>query len=153
MTDSEKLDLLLEKVTSMDSHFEGIDSRFEGMDSRFEGIESRLEKMDDRFERIESRLEGVEGRLEKMDSHFEEIESRLDKMEVRLEKVENDVHDTKLILENEIRINIQRLAEGHFDLSRILHDAMQPSNEVEKLAIKVNMLETDVNELKRKVYN
>ena len=47
--------------------------------------------------------------------------------------------------------NIQRVAEGHLDLSRNLHDAMKPSNEVEMLAIKVRMLETDVKELKAKL--
>jgi hypothetical protein len=54
-------------------------------------------------------------------------------------------------LENEIRVNIQRVAEGHLDLSRNLHEAMKPSNEVEMLAIKVRMLETDMMEIKRKI--
>ena len=58
---------------------------------------------------------------------------------------------TELILENEIHINIQRVAEGHLDLSRNLHDAMRPSNEVEMLAIKVRMLESDVKELKSRL--
>ena len=56
-----------------------------------------------------------------------------------------------MTLENEIRANIQRVAEGHLDLSRNLHDAMKPSNEIEMLAIKVRMLESDVRELKNKI--
>ena len=75
------------------------------------------------------------------------ILSRLEK----LDKLENDVTDIKLTLENEIRVNIQRVAEGHLDLSRNLHDAMRPSNEVEMLAIKVRMLETDVRDLKARL--
>ena len=73
--------------------------------------------------------------------------SRLDK----LDKLENDITDIKLTLENEIRINIQRVAEGHLDLSRNLHDVMKPNNELEMLAIKVRMLETDIRELKAKL--
>lgn len=69
----------------------------------------------------------------------------------KLDKLENDVTDIKLILENEIRINIQRVAEGHLDLSRNLHEAMRPSNEVEMLAIKVRMLETDIRDLKARL--
>ena len=42
-----------------------------------------------------------------------------------------------LIMENELRVNIQRVAEGHLDLSRNLHEAMKPNNEIEMLAIKV----------------
>lgn len=66
-------------------------------------------------------------------------------------EIKNDVKDVKLTLENEIRVNIQRVAEGHLDLSRNLHDAMKPSNEVEILSIKVRMLETEIRELKRKI--
>ena len=54
-------------------------------------------------------------------------------------------------LENEIRVNIQRVAEGHLELSRNLHDAMRPGNEVEMLAIKVRMLESQMRELERKI--
>ena len=75
------------------------------------------------------------------------ILSRLNK----LDKLENDITDIKLTLENEIRVNIQRVAEGHLDLSRNLHEAIKPNNELEMLAIKVRMLETDVRELKAKL--
>ncbi len=69
----------------------------------------------------------------------------------KVDVIESKVIHTELILENEIRVNIQRVAEGHLDLSRNLHDAMRPSNEVEMLAIKVRMLESDVKELKSRL--
>lgn len=77
-----------------------------------------------------------------------------EKLDLLLDKVndiETDIRDMKLTLENEIRENIKRVAEGHFDLSRNLHDAMKPSNEVEMLAIKVRMLETDIIDIKAKL--
>ncbi len=66
-------------------------------------------------------------------------------------RMENDITEIKLTLENEIRVNIQRIAEGHLDLSRQLHEAMKPSNEVEMLAIKVRQLESDAREIKQKI--
>jgi hypothetical protein len=69
---------------------------------------------------------------------------KMDLLLDKLDKLQNDVTDIKLTLENEIRVNIQRVAEDHLDLSRNLHEAMKPSNEVEMLAIKVRMLETDM---------
>ena len=69
----------------------------------------------------------------------------------KVDVIESKVIHTELIRENEIRVNIQRVAEGHLDLSRNLHDAMRPSNEVEMLAIKVRMLESDVKELKSRL--
>lgn len=71
-------------------------------------------------------------------------------MKEDISEVKTDVKDIKLTLENEIRTNIQRVAEGHLDLSRNLHDAMKPSNEIEMLAIKVRTLESEMRELKRR---
>lgn len=69
----------------------------------------------------------------------------------KTDAIENRVINTELILENEIRVNIMRVAEGHLDLSRNLHDAMQPSNEVEMLALRVGMLESDMRKVKEKL--
>lgn len=54
----------------------------------------------------------------------EKLDLILSKLE-KLDKLENDVTDIKLTLENEIRVNIQRVAEGHLDLSRNLHEALK----------------------------
>lgn len=99
MTDSEKLDLLLEKVSAMET---------------------------------------------KMDT----METKMDIMETNVKNVKADVKDIKLILENEIRVNIQRVAEGHLDLSRNLHEAMKPNLEMEMLSIKVRQLESEVRRIK-----
>lgn len=77
-----------------------------------------------------------------------------EKLDLLLDKVndiETDIRDMKLTLENEIREKNKRVTEGHLDLSRNLHDAMKPSNEVEMLAIKVRMLETDIRDIKAKL--
>ena len=73
---------------------------------------------------------------------------KLDKLEDKFDKLENDVTDIKLILENEIRVNIQRVAEGHLDLSRNLHEALKIDNEKEMLAIRVGVLETELRRIK-----
>ncbi len=109
MTDSEKLDLLVDKVCGLENRFDGLENRFDGLENRFGGLENRFDGL------------------------------------------ENDVKKIKVVLENEIRVNIQRVAEGHLDLSRNLHEAMKPSSELEMLAIKVRMLESDMLELKRRI--
>ncbi len=83
---------------------------------------------------------------------------KLDLILSELQEMKKDIDDIKqkttkidLTIENELRTNIMRVAEGHLDLSRNLHDAMKPNNEVEMLGIKVRMLETDVRELKQKI--
>ena len=68
-----------------------------------------------------------------------------------MKRLDDDINSIKLIIEDEIRGNIQRIAEGHLDLSRRLHEALKPNKEVEMLSVRVNVLETDVRELKTRL--
>ena len=76
------------------------------------------------------------------------MESRMDQMEAKLNQVESDVREMKLTIENEICVNIQRVAEGHLDLSRNLHEAMKVETEKEMLSIRVNVLESEMRRVK-----
>lgn len=114
-------------------------------------IDEKLDLILFKLEDNDAMFENIDTRLDSMDARFNNIDTRLDNIDVRLNAVETDVKDIKLTLENEIRVNIQRVAEGHLDLARNLHDAMKPNNEVEILAIKVRMLETKVQELDQKI--
>lgn len=91
---------------------------------------------------------------EKLDLILSQIGSandRMGRLEADIQEIKQEVIATKLLIENEIRVNIQRVAEGHLDLSRNLHEAMKPSNELEMLSIKVRWLEAEVRELKAKM--
>lgn len=86
---------------------------------------------------MKSEIEGTKNEIQGMKSDIQEIKQKVTKID--------------LTIDNELRVNIQRIAEGHLDLSRNLHDAMKPSNEIEMLAIKIRMLESDVRDLKEKL--
>ena len=91
---------------------------------------------------------------EKLDlllSEMQSMKSEMQSMKSEMQEVKQKITKIDLTIENEIRVNIQRVAEGHLDLSRNLHEAMKPSSEVEMLAIKVRQLESDVRDLKHKL--
>ena len=112
-----------------------------------EKLDLILNKMDN----LENKIDRLEEKVDRLEERVARLEEKVDRLEERVDCIENDVRDIKLTLENEIRTNIQRVAEGHLDLSRNLHEVMKPNNEIEMLAVKVSMLETDVRELKRKI--
>lgn len=58
------------------------------------------------------------------------ILSEMKDLKQRTENMETSITDIKLILENEIRVNIQRVAEGHLDLSRKLNKCIQISSDI-----------------------
>lgn len=123
MTDSEKLELILSEMQSMKTEVQGMKTEMQDMKTEVQGIKTEMQDM----------------------------KTEMQDMKEDLQEVKQRVVKTDLAIENEIRVNIQRIAEGHLDLSRNLHDAMRPSNEVEMLAIRVRMLESDVKDLKEKL--
>ena len=88
---------------------------------------------------------------EKLDlilSEMHGIKTDVQDLKRRTANIETSVTDMKLTLENEIRVNIQRVAEGHLDLSRNLHEALKIDSEKEMLAIRVSVLETELRRIK-----
>lgn len=101
----------------------------------------------EKFDLILSKLD----KIDRLEERFDKLENRFDKLEERFDRLENDVSDIKLILENEIRTNIKRVAEGHLDLSRNLHEALKIDNEKEMLSIRVSVLETEMRRIKTRL--
>lgn len=90
-------------------------------------------------------------KLDLLLSEMKEVKTDVRTLKEKTDAIENRVINTELILENEIRVNIMRVAEGHLDLSRILHDAMRPNSDIEMLALRVGMLESDMRKVKEKL--
>lgn len=132
MTNSEKLDLLLDKVGA---------------------IETRLGTIETRLDTVETKIVAIETRLDAVETEIATMKTRLDAVETRLGTVEADVKCIKLTMENEIRVNIQRVAEGHLDLSRNLHEAIKSDSEKEMLSVRVSILETEMQKTKQKLEN
>ena len=122
MTDSQKLDIILSKINQID-------------DIKKEIAEVRTT--------LKEEIAEVRTTLK------EEIAEVRTTLKEEIDELGNDVKDIKLIIENEIRPNIQRVAEGHLDLSRNLHEVMKYKDEIEMLSINTKMLESEVQGLKK----
>lgn len=85
MTDSEKLDLILESMGS-------IDNRLKEVENSNHDIKSKMSNMELKMSDIESDLSFVKQKVTRVD----------------------------MTMENELQVNIMRVAEGHIDLSRNL---------------------------------
>ena len=95
MTDTEKLDLILEKVSSLDEKVNSLDKKVSGLDEKVSSLDKRVNI-------LEADLKEVKQRVTKID----------------------------LTVENESRVNIQRVAEGHLDLSRKLNECIRISSDI-----------------------
>ena len=151
MTDSEKLDLLLKGMQEINTRLSSIEDRLSALEERVAVIEDRLSALEERVAVIEDRLTVIEDRLTVIEDRLTVVEDRLTVVENRLTAVEQDIRQIKLVAENELRVNIKRIAEGHLDLSSNLHEAIKPCAEMEMLTVRVGILESDVRNIKKKM--
>ena len=98
-----------------------------------------------------NKLDLILEKINTMDEKINTMDEKINTMDQKINGMDADIKGIKLTLENEVRPNIMRVAEGHLDLSRSLKDAMKSNNEYEMLTLRVNVLESDVRELKCKI--
>ena len=102
MTDSKKLDLILGKVNSLDEKVNNLDKKVSNLDDKVNSLDKKVSSLDERVNNLEGDMKEVRQRVTKTD----------------------------MTLENEILVNIQRIAEGHLDLSRKLDDCVKISSDI-----------------------
>ena len=131
MTDSQKLDLLLDEIRAVETRLEG--------------------KMEEVKTDLRGEIRNIDEKVTTLDERVTALDEKVMTLDERVTNIEGDNRSIRFLLENEICVNIQRIAEGHLDLARNLKEAQKPSQELEVLTIKVNTLEREVKEIKRKI--
>ena len=119
----------------------------ERLGSMAEDTKMALERLD----RLDSRMDAMESKIDTMESKMDAMESKMNSMESNMDDMKSQIFGINMILENEIRRNIQIVAEGHLDLSRKLDDAIKVKEEREMLLVRTNVLESEVKMIKGKV--
>ena len=64
MTDSQKLDFLLQKMNQIDTKVDKLDNCIDRLDSRMDQLDSRMDQLDSRMDQLDSRIERIELHLE-----------------------------------------------------------------------------------------
>ena len=103
----------------------------------------------EKFDLILTKLEKLD-KIDKLETDVTQLKNDVTQLKNDATQLKNDVTEIKLTLENEIRVNIQRIAEGHLDLSRKLHEALKIDDEKEMLSIRMNIMETELRRLKER---
>ncbi len=126
MTDSEKLNFLVEAIAQQS-----------------EAMARQEERMDALEKNLKEEIQEVRTELK------EEIQGVRSELGEEIQKLQKDVTGIKLVIENELRKNISIVAEGHLDLSRKLDEAIKGNQERETFMIRFNTLETYVKEMRK----
>lgn len=151
MTDSKKLELILEKIDGIDKKVDNLDEKVSALDKKVNVLDEKVNVLDERANVFDEKINVLDERVGSLDERVNSLDERMSNVESDLQEVKRQTIRTNLLLENEIRVNICRVAEGHLDLSRNLHEALKIDNEKEMLSIRVGVLESEVRGIKDRI--
>ena len=109
MTENEKLDLILDKIGILATDVAELKTDVAGLKTDVAELKTDVAG-------LKTNVSGLNERVAALETDVSDIKQQVTK--------------TSLTIENEIRVNIQRVAEGHLDLSRKLNKCIQISSDI-----------------------
>lgn len=152
MSDSEKLDLILTGVLDLNTRMYRVEEEIRLLKDRTYRVEEEIRLLKDRMYKFEEELKEVKEEIVILKEDMKEVKEEIIILKDDMKEVKEEVSKTSLIIENELRVNIQRIAEGHLDLSRNMNNFIRPNNEMEVLVVRVGVLETEVKYIKKNLH-
>ena len=111
------------------------------INQRLDTIDQRLDRVDERLDKVDQRLDKMDERLDKMDQRLDKMDDRFDKIDERLDSLETSHRELRVLIEIDIRREINLIAEGHLDLARNLKEDLKLRKRVEAVENKVSGIE------------
>ncbi len=123
MTDSQKLDLILAKI----------------------------ENQDTTINTLKDEIKYLREDMTELKEDVAELKEDVTVLKEDVAELKKDVAGINLLIENEFRPNIKMIAECHLDLAGKINFVQLSRQEFEKMYIRVNVLESEVKQIKRKI--
>ncbi len=114
-------------------------------------INEKLDLILFRLDAMKNWQEQTDGRFEQIDNRFEQIDNRFERLEEKVNGIDRRLINVELTIENELRPNIQILAEGQSIIMRKLDELTKVRDEHDYTRIRLDVLESRVNRLEEKV--
>lgn len=151
MNVEQKLDLILEKVVRLEPLIEKVDildKKVDSLEKKVDSLDKKVDSLDKKVDSLDIRMEAVEGRLTSVEGRLISVEDRLTSVEDMQGAVKGRLLSVELTIENDIKRNIQTIAEGHSILNRKLDEVLIMVKNKEQIEVRVNVLEDEVRKLK-----
>ena len=123
MTDSQKLDFLIEQMT---------------------GVKAEITEMKEDIAGLKEDVAGLKEDVAVLKEDVANLQERMDKQE-------NELRYIRTFQENNLEKGIKIIAEGHVMLLRRLNEALKITEDDEMLRLRVNVLECDMSRVKEKL--
>ena len=130
MTDSEKLDQILvqmqgvkEDVHILKADAQGLKTDMQGLKADAQMMQTDMQGLKEDVQDMQTNVHVLKADVLNLQKDVRILQKKTDILEIKVTKVE-------ITTENEISVNIQRVAEGHLDLSRNLHECVRLASDI-----------------------
>ena len=151
MTDSQKLDYLIEQMTGVKAEITEMKEDVAGLKEDVavlkEDVAVLKEDVAGLKEDVAVLKEDVAGLKEDVAVLKEDVAG----LQERMDKQENELRYIRTFQENNLEKGIKIIAEGHVMLLRRLNEALKITEDDEMLRLRVNVLECDMSRVKEKL--
>ena len=144
MTDSQKLDYLIEQMTGVKAEITEMKEDIAGLKEDVAGLKEDVAVLK---EDVTGLKEDVAGLKEDVAVLKEDVAG----LQERMDKQENEIRYIRTFQENNLEKGIKIIAEGHVMLLRRLNEALKITEDDEMLRLRVNVLECDMSRVKEKL--
>lgn len=159
MSDREILEIILQKVETVDNKLDKLEKRLDNVEKRLDNVEKRLDSVEKRLDNVEKRLDILEKRIDSLEQRVEKLEQKVDQLEQRVEKLEIQVaENTQILKALEHLAEVNKAEHDNFthQLARIegiLNSVISSNNkdhellfaQTEENSQKITRLEKDLN--------
>ena len=165
MTDSQKLDYLIEQmtgvkaeITEMKEDIAGLKEDVAGLKEDVAGLKEDVAVLKEDVAGLKEDVavlkEDVTGLKEDVAGLKEDVavlKEDVAGLQERMDKQENEIRYIRTFQENNLEKGIKIIAEGHVMLLRRLNEALKITEDDEMLRLRVNVLECDMSRVKEKL--
>ena len=113
MNENEKTELLQSIVGAVKEVISPMENDIKDMKDKMDSMENKMDSMENKIDNMETRIDSMETRIDHMETDVKDTKYDVKNMQIQLSSVSYDTRKTKLIVENELRPDIQTLVEGY----------------------------------------
>ena len=103
----EKLTVLDEKVTSLDEKVNSLDAKVTSLDEKVNSLDTKVASLDAKVNSLDTKVASLDEKVNSLDTKVASLDEKVNSLDA-------DVRGIKVVLENEVRRDLNLLAEGHF---------------------------------------
>ena len=144
MTDSQKLDYLIEQMTGVKAEITEIKEDIAGLKEDVAGLKEDVAGLKEDVAVLKEDVVVLKEDVAVLKEDIANLQERMDKQE-------NELRYIRTFQENNLEKGIKIIAEGHVMLLRRLNEALKITEDDEMLRLRVNVLECDMSRVKEKL--